>query len=461
MKEIIKKILPKNVLKPFYYARESVPYYYRYGRTFRETYNQLSKAENSNHLQVKEYQQHQLKKLVNHCYNNVPYYKKIFDERNLKPSDIVSIKDLKKLPYLTKEVIRENFDDLTAKNIPKKHLKLQTTGGSSGTPLAFYEDKRTGVPREWAFVSHIWKRAGFNPKIRQKFVIIRGNKVKNGSMESNGKDLILSSYNLTNENIKLFLKSIEKFNPEFIQAYPSSIEILSKFVMSNNLEINLPNLKAIFCSSEKLYDYQKEVIEKVFKARVFNLYGQTEHSCIAGNCESSKLLHLQSEYGITELINEEGIEVSMENEPGEIIATNFNNYAMPFLRYKTGDIAIYTKEKCECGRPYMNIKDIQGRETEQIITKSGAKVAMTAIIFAQHFEAFRKIKRMQLVQEEVGKVIMKVVENEEVNINDQREIIKNMKNATNGELEVYVEVVDNIALTKRGKHKFLIQKLDF
>ena len=460
MKKLVKSLLPENILKSFTMVREWIPYYYRYGKVFRRTYQELSEIEHLSSRQINEYQLIQLKKLVNHCYSNVPYYRKIFDERNLKPDDINSVQDLKKIPYLTKEIIRENFDDLISKHIPRKYLKMQTTGGSTGEPLAFYEDRRISCAREWAFVSHIWKRVGFNPRKRQKFVILRGNKIKKGIMEYNGRDMILSSYHLTEENIKLFLKKIEEFNPDFIQAYPSSIEIMSKHILINNTNINIPNLKAIICSSEKIYDNQRIIIEKAFKTKIFNLYGHTEHCCIAGNCEKSNLLHFQGEYGFTELINEEGFDVSEEDEQGEIIATNFNNYAMPFLRYRTGDIAIYTKEKCDCNRHYVNIKDIQGRETEQIITKSGAKVAMTAIIFAQHFEAFKKVKRMQLLQEEVGKVTVKIIENEKLDYNDQKEIIQKMKDATNGDLEVFIQVVNDIPLTNRGKHKFLIQKLD-
>lgn len=461
MNKNIKAIFLEDVLRPLKIIREKVPYYFRYGHIFRKTYLELSETEQFNTSQINEYQLEQLKKMVTHCYHNVPYYKKVFDERNIKPSDINSLHDLKKIPYLTKEIIQENFDDLIARNIPKKYLKLQTTGGSSGTPLAFYEDKRSAGAREWAFVSHIWKRAGFDPKKRQRFVIIRGNKIKNGIIDYNGKDLILSSYHLTDKNIEFYLEEIEKFNPDFIQAYPSSIEIISKFALLNNKKINIPNLKAIFCSSEKLYNSQNLVVEQAFNTKIFNLYGQTEHCCIAGNCGESNLLHLQFEYGITELINEKGFDISGKLDTGEIIATNLNNYAMPFLRYKTGDIAISTNKKCNCGRNHVNILDIKGRETEQIITKSGAKVAMTAIIFAQHFEAFKKVKRMQLIQEKVGEVFVNIIENEKLDYNDQKEIIEKMNDATNGELDVFIRVVDHISLTNRGKHKFLVQKLDF
>jgi phenylacetate-CoA ligase len=133
---------------------------------------------------------------------------------------------------------------------------------------------------------------------------------------------------------------------------------------------------------------------------------------------------------------------------------------MPFIRYKTEAIAIYTHEKCKCGRNYEILKKIEGRQTERVITKSGAKVALTAIIFSQHFQAFKKIERMQLVQKHIGEVTVRVIEKAPLNELDKQEIISKIRNATKDELEVDIQLVHNIELTGSGKHKFLIQNLD-
>lgn len=459
LKRILKK-LPKEVLQPIKYFRDLIPDYYRHGKVFRSIYEELEIREKMKEEKQQEYQLKQLQKLLKYAYENVEYYKNLFDERGLKPEEIKTHQDLKKLPYLTKDIIKENFNDLISKKISQKDLLYLTTGGSSGTPLGFYENKQIAGPREWAFVTHLWKRVGYDVKKRNRFVILRGNSVKGDIAEYDGGNLILSSYDLTEENIHRYIGLIEKFNPDFIQAYPSSIDILSKFLLEKGKRIKVNNLKAILCSSEKLYDFQRTNIEAAFKVRVFSFYGHTEHCCIAGECEKSDYYHIQSEYGVVELINEQGKYVTEENERGEIIATNLNNYVMPFIRYKTGDIAINTKTNCSCGRSYKLIKGLEGRELEQIITYSGAKVSLTALIFAQHFYAFSKIRSMQLEQFEEGKVIVKIVEQQRLNEEDKSEIINKMRKATSDTLDVEIEITDDIERTKRGKHKFLIQHLD-
>lgn len=459
LKKLLKK-LPKEVLQPIKYLRDQIPDYYRYGQVFRTVYNDLGQLEFAKEDDHLEYQYKQLQSILKYAYKNVNYYRRIFDERNLKPEDIRNFEDLTKLPYLTKEIIKENLDDLISNQHKKTSLFYLTTGGSSGTPLGFYENIKVSGPMEWAFVTHLWKRVGYDVKKRNRFVIFRGNNVKKGIAEYEGGNLILSSYHLTDQNMEKYISLIEKFNPDFIQGYPSSVDILSKFLMKKGTTIHANKLKAVLCSSEKLYDFQRENIEKALCVKVFSFYGHTEHCCIAGECEDSKYYHFQSEYGVTEIINEHGKYVSKEDERGEIIATSLNNYVMPFIRYKTGDIAINTNDKCSCGRSYKLIKGLEGRELEQIITHSGAKVSLTALIFAQHFHAFSKIQIMQLEQLEKGKVIVKIVEQLKLNKEDKLEIINKMRSATNNSLEVEIKVVERIERTKRGKHKFLIQHLN-
>lgn len=458
--QIIKK-LPYSIVQLLKFFRDLVPDYYRYGETFRTTFIEANANQFKTSQDQIDFQRKQLQILLKFSYEYVPYYKRIFDERGLKPDDIKNIEDLSKLPYLTKEIIQNNFEELIATNINRNKLVYLTTGGSSGNPLGFYEEKKTANSREWGFVAHLWSRVGYDVKRSNKFVILRGNKVKKDIVERNGRSLVLSSYHLTEKNMNRYIKEINKYNPDYIQAYPSSMELLASFVLDQNIDINIGNLKAILCSSENLYQYQKEKIEQAFKVRVFSFYGHTEHCCIAGECEKSDYYHIQSEYGIVELINEEGQVVKLENEKGEIIATGFNNYVMPFIRYKTGDIAINTNNTCECGRNYKVIRGIEGRENDQIISKSGAKISLTGIIFAQHFLAFSKIKKIQLEQHETGKVIVKIIEKELLSEEDKQEIKYKMESATKDELEVQIICVDEIPLTMRGKHKMLIQHLKF
>ncbi|MFF2588518.1 phenylacetate--CoA ligase family protein [Peribacillus butanolivorans] len=446
----------EDAVRNLYY---SIPDKLRYGKVYRDNFNLLKESQYWTKIELEEYQVRELKKIIRHSFETVPYYNKLFKESGIKPSDIKDFRDLKKIPYLTKEIIQNNLDELISSKYKREKLQYITTGGSTGIPMGFYIDRKFDTAREWAFITHMWSRVGYDINKTNRTVYLRGNSPKSGFFEYRNKSLVLSSYNLKESNMKKYVELIEEYKPSFIQAYPSSISILSDYINNNGIDVKLPSLKAIICASENIYDFQKKSIEKAFNVRVYSFYGLTEHTCIGGGCEHSNNYHIQSEYGYTELINEDGKDVEKEEELGEIVATGFNNYVMPFIRYRTADIAVNTNEICECGRGYKLIKRVEGRKQEQLITSDGSRVAMTSIIFAQHFKAFGKMKNIQLEQNEIGKITVKIVEKEKFKQEDINEVINKMESACSGNLNVKIKFVDTIARTARGKHRFLIQNL--
>ncbi|KGM97507.1 capsular biosynthesis protein [Clostridium novyi A str. 4552] len=460
MIKILLKKSPKIIEKPVRFLYYSIPDYRRYSNVFRENYDFLNESQWWDKQKQKEYQILQLQKIIKHSYETVPYYTNLFNEYGIDYKQIQDFSDMKKIPYLTKQIIQDNLEDLISNKFYKNEVGYATTGGSTGTPMGFYIDSKYDKAREWAFIAHMWSRVGYDVRRVNRCVILRGNVPNKGIYEYKNRDLILSSFKLTEENMDKYIDLIEKFDPDFIQAYPSSIIILSKYINETNRKINCKNLKSIICASENIYEAQRNDIEKAFGVRVYSFYGHTEHACIGGECEKSNYYHIQSEYGYMELIDEYDNQITNENGLGEIVATGFNNYVVPFIRYKTCDIAVNTNEKCSCGRNYKLIKKIDGRKQEQIITKSKAKVALTSIIYAQHFDIMGKIKNWQMQQDEVGKIKFRIQKEKGLNNEELSEIANKIKIALNDDLDVTINIVEEIERTKRGKHKFLIQNLD-
>ncbi|GAG44650.1 unnamed protein product, partial [marine sediment metagenome] len=214
---------------------------------------------------------------------------------------------------------------------------------------------------------------------------------------------------------------------------------------------NFPNVKAILCGSENLYSWQRKLLEEVFQCRVYSWYGHTEQVVLAGECEKNTYYHVFPEYGIAEIIGKDDKTVTQENELGEIVATGFNNFACPFIRYRTMDLATPSNTKCECGRNYSLLKRVEGRLQELIVTKDKRLITLTALIFAQHFEAFSKIKEMQLVQEKEGELIVRVVRTSQYSANDEKEILSKMQRAVSDGLDISFSYVSHIPRTKSGK----------
>jgi phenylacetate-CoA ligase len=457
------KSLPYPIEQSTRYIYSLLPPRVRYGKTFWSTYNLLKESQYWSLERIENYQMAELNRLLNYAYENVPYYKRIFKERDIKPDDIRSFKDLERIPFLTKEIIRKNTKELISKEYPLEKLKFVTTGGSTGNPLGFYADEKTYFEREWAFMVSQWNRVGY--RFGSKSVVLRGNIIKRKrrgiyqEYDPIFKNLYLSTYHMNEETLTEYIRIINEFKPEFIWNYPSALTILAKFMENNNIK-PLESVKALLCGSENLYPLQRELFEKVFKCRVYSWYGHTEQAVLAGECENSKYYHIFPEYGFVELINN-GKVINNDNELGEIVATGFNNYVFPFIRYRTLDIAKYKNGSCSCGRNYKLFEKVEGRTQDLIVTRDGRLITLTALIFAQHFESFSKLKEMQIVQEKKGELIIKIVKNPGFSDFDKKEIAERIHNAVGDGLKIKFEFVSNITRTKSGKMRFLIQKIPF
>lgn len=429
--------------------------------TYKKTYDFLKKSQWWSADQLEEYQLKQLSKLLNHAYENVPYYTKVFNERGLKPKDIQDFKDLEQLPTMNRDTVRDNFNDLCARNYSSRQFQYVTTGGSSGTPLALYLESGVTDAKEWAFMKTQWDRVGY--RFRDKCAIFRGYKVPvsdNAFWKSQlfGRWMLFSSYDVNSQNLPSYVQKLKTYNPKFIQAYPSTISLLAKYINESNTR-SLPAINAILCGSENLFPMQRKLLEETFDTKVYSWYGLTEKVVLAGECEVSKHYHIFPEYGITELINENG--ETIKSGSGEIIGTGFNNYAMPLIRYNTNDVGKMLNKKCSCCREYPLFEYIEGRTQDFVFTKNNSKITLRGLIFRQHINAFSRIKDFQVIQEKKGELIFKIVKSSQFNSTDELEILNIVQSITHNQLDIVFDYVDFISKTERGKHRFLIQNLKF
>jgi phenylacetate-coenzyme A ligase PaaK-like adenylate-forming protein len=247
------------------------------------------------------HQLQQLQGLVQHAYDNVPYYARLFDAAAIEPGDIKALEDIRHLPTIGKRDLQEHLTELLATNIPARRTKYSTTGGSTGIPVGFYHDRRATSAKASAFMIAQWRRVGYEPG--DSSAILRGGVVSNGDITEVlpfRNALLMSSYHLTDDLMPKYLERLRAFRPKYIQAYPSSITLLARYMLEHD-EKPLLGLRAILCGSENIYDWQRLQIEQAFQSRVFSWYGQSEVVCLAGECEHDRRLHIFPQYGITEL----------------------------------------------------------------------------------------------------------------------------------------------------------------
>jgi len=288
-------------------------------------YNEFLKTQFLSQEALKAMQEKQLRKLIHFVYQNVPYYAKLFKKLELKPSDINTIKDLERLPILTKAIIKKNWQDFIPRNISKYGYVNGSTGGSTGTPLKYrmsLEDYERGI----ALLHRGWGYAGY--KLGDKVAVIAGSSLIPTTKSETKKriqDFLLntrhySSFNMSEQKLFDYFHNINKWKPDFIRGYASSVYLFAKFVKDNNLTLNFQP-KAIFTTAEQLFDKQRELIEQVFNTKVFDNYGLNDGGVSAYECEAHNGMHIDTERAIFEVVNNNGEQII--NKEGRILATMY------------------------------------------------------------------------------------------------------------------------------------------
>jgi len=455
LREIVKR-LPYPVRQGIKYVYGMLPPRVRYGRVFWETYNFLQESQWWSREKLEEYQMQQLSKLLHHAYANVPYYRRVFDERGLKPKDIRSVEDLGQLPLVSKSDIQERKQDFVSVAHAPHRLEPAHTGGTTGSPLHFWYEKGITNSKERAFVERMWQWHGYN-SWKDRSMILTGVYQLGERIEFNPveKCLILANPVFTPQKVKQYIKVIEKFQPKVLRGYPSLLWALAHFINRYEMKIKAPSLEVIFCNSEKVYDFQREEIRTAFGCKVVDFYGHNERLALLSKCELNSEYHIIMEYGIVEVIGPDGLPVSGGKMCGEIVATGFNNYAFPLIRYRTGDWVILSQDStpCACGRAYPRIKDVIGRSGDFILTPSKRLISPTNIEFAIRF--MKNFKDVQIVQLQTDLIEIQIVPDQGFSKDEGERFAEAVKARIGEDIQIRLTITDAIERPFSQKRRFV------
>lgn len=434
-----------------------LPRRFRYGPELARARRFLRESERWSRERLEDFQWRQLQELLEHAYANVPYYRRTWKELGIHPRDIREPLDFQRLPLLTKDKVRGNKEEFVAET-HRKSLVAANTGGSTGEPLELYWERGRTRALERAFMWRQWSWAGF--EYGERTAILRGQTVKGAISHYDPIDrhLFLSGFQLSDATAPEYLSAIRRFRPISLQAYPSAATVLAQY-MRRTGEPPIEGLKVVLAGSENVYPEQRRIVEQAFGARLYSWYGHAESGALAGGCEINNAYHVYSEYGYTELLADGRAVPLGRGERGEIVTTGFINRAMPLIRYRTGDIAITQPGVCDCGRNYPLWERVEGRKHEYVVGAESQIVSLTAFIFGQHYEAFDRISRIQVVQREPQVLTIRLVVTPEWSVEDGNQLKGEMLNALGGNWKLKIELTDQMELTPSGKHKFVVQHL--
>lgn len=361
---------------------------------------------------------------------------------------------LGKLPLLDKEDVRTAAEEMVWRDAPGGLFRSHT-GGSSGEPLKFYLDRRRQAYDQAARIrTHRW----FGVKLGEREVYLWGSPIELGRTDDirHVRDalqnhLLLSAFDMSPQRMDDYLDTLERYQPVCMFGYPSSLALLAQHGCNRGRRIRLRRLRAVFVTGEVCYPYHRDTIQSYFGAAVADGYGSREGGFIAHACPEGNL-HLTAENVFVEIVREG--RCLPVGETGEIVVTHLDALAMPFIRYRTGDIGRLKAGRCVCGRGLPMMEVVEGRTTDFLYLPDGRIKHALSIIYP--LRTLSGLRQFRVIQHADYRVQVEVVRERGADRITCETVTRRVRPVLGEGVEIEVSLVDRIAATKSGKHHHVV-----
>ncbi|MFH1402790.1 MAG: hypothetical protein ABIH11_00800 [Candidatus Altiarchaeota archaeon] len=401
--------------------------------------------------EIERYQFDRLKKIVEHAYVNVPLYREKYDHAGIKPSDIKTIQDFKRLPLTTKDELIDNFPEgVLAKGVDADKCIVSASSGSSGKVLKVIYDKSTLVHYMLAGLRTYSMGVRWRPWHKQ--VSIYSSK--------HPLDRILGLYWVrfiwTLDDVPSITRELVRQNPDILSCYPSVLSELMVYMMHNG--VSPPKrLKAIFVNSEMSLPSERSRLADFFNCTILDEYSSEELNRIAAQCRAYNY-HVFEDINYVEILDENGQDLP-EGVVGEVVGTHLLNYAMPFIRYRQKDLASIVTKECSCGRKFKVLEKLQGRKNDYFTLPSGRILSSGFLLdLAYHLilDYPDCICDFCMIQDSRDHLTLEILPGIKFSTVMVREIEDKIRSAINEEVDVDVVVKDRLSKTRSGSRNPII-----
>jgi phenylacetate-CoA ligase len=406
--------------------------------------------------QIDAVQTANLRAFVQRIGREVPYYRDLFRASGFDPASVRGREDLRRLPFLTKPLIREHNDALKAAGAGR--LKRYNTGGSTGEPLVFY----MGIDRISHDVAAKWRATRWwGVDIGDPEIVLWGSPIELGSQDrvkqvrdALFRTRLLPAFEMSDARMDEFVATVARVRPRMLFGYPSALSLLAAHARRRGTVFPRSRLKVSFTTGETLYPADRESIEAVFGAPVANGYGSRDAGFLAHACPAGSL-HVMAEHVVLELVDEDGREVS-DGQPGEVVVTHLGTGDFPFVRYRTGDMAVRGSGRCACGRGLPTLQTVMGRSTDIIRTRAG--VAMHALALIYEVRDDPDVRAFKFVQEADLSIDLQIVAGPGLTEQREREIVQRLVRRVGSDTPLRLRRVESIPPEKSGKYRYVVSR---
>jgi phenylacetate-CoA ligase len=409
-------------------------------------FHQISDMNKWDEKDITQWQNNRLNELITHFYNNTSYYKRLFDELNLKPDDIRCIDDLKKIPPINKDLIRKHYNELIPKNFKKIKHKNASTGGSSGKPLKYLLDLKS-----WSYTTAIkiysWQTTGYlygdaYATVGSSSLFPQTPSLKHRLYHKFKRSLLISSMNLSNHKIEEHLKEVKHRNIEYLYGYASGLFLIAKYMNQHNIKIN--TIKGCFPTSEMLLPEYRNEMEKAF-GFVMDCYGARDGGITA--YEIHKGYYNIGYNSLAEINN------PYEKDTGNLLVTDLLNYAFPLIRYEIGDDVTLPKNKMEFNYNGQVVTKILGRSPDIIKLDNGRVI--TGPAFQMMFGRFN-VLAYRIAKVNGKKVKVEIQADANFVEDEEKQIRQILSNQFGEDCEIELLRVDNFEPNQNGKRNYFM-----
>ncbi|MFP4393668.1 MAG: phenylacetate--CoA ligase family protein [Anaerolineales bacterium] len=437
------------------------------GRRVLGRLQELNRTQWLSAAELRALQRQKLQRVVAYAYQHTPYYRRLFVEVGFHPDDLAQNPDsFRKIPLLTKDLIREHFDDLmTTEPARRQQLTEVATSGSTGRPLVFMQDNdyRDAVTADiqrhlgWAgweigqLHAYIW---GANFEVRAQ------ESLRTRLLDWTWNRFLTNAFLLTEASLTAFTEDVRRRRPKLLFGYASSLHRFAQFVRDKGYDDI--TFDGIFSSAEVLLLAVRQILETTFDCRVFDRYGSKELGGLACECEAHTGLHVSVENNYIEILRDG--RPAAPGEEGDVVVTNLNNLGMPFIRYHNDDIGAWydgdAGAPCPCGRAAPRLAPVQGRIVDAFKTRDG-RAAWAGFAGAGYSPlAHPNIRQFQIVQKSLDLMIVRLALIGEIPPSVTETLTQTIHTAFGDNVEVRFEFPDEIPALPSGKHQYAISEVE-
>lgn len=403
-------------------------------------------------------QAERLSALLVHAARHVPYYRALCARHRVDPAEMPPREALARLPLLDKAAIRAAPEALRSERA--RALQPLNTGGSSGEPLVFW----VGKERVSHDVAAKWRATRWwNVDIGDPEVVVWGSPVELSTQDRLKalrdrlqRSLLLPAFEMSPQRLRGFVAAIRRRRPRMLFGYPSALAHIAEHAEREGVRVDDLGVRVAFVTAERLYPYQREVIERIFGCPVANGYGGRDSGFIAHECPEGGL-HVTSEDVVVEIVDEHGAPRPV-GESGEIVVTHLASRDYPFIRYRTGDVGALASGPCRCGRGLALLARVEGRTTDFVVAEDGTVMHGLALIYV--VRGVRGVRGFRIIQESLSHTRLLLAVDEGFDEEALRGITAGFRARLGPGVAVTVERCPELPPERSGKFRYVISHVD-